>query len=267
MLRALYSAATGMQVNEFNLETIANNLANAGTTAYKRTRANFQDLYYQYIKAPGSQDAGGQITSIGLGVGLGARVSGTEVDHTQGNFLTTGQPLDVAISGQGFFRIQDPTLGQPLYTRAGNFTVNANGQIIVASSDRGRTLDPAITVPQGATNISITADGVVSALIPPNTTTTQLGQIQLANFINPQGLLQLGENLYGQTTASGTAILSTPGQNGTGQLRQGILEASNVQPVNELVDLIKTQRQFEMNSQVVQASDQMLQLIANLRRI
>lgn len=267
MLRAMHSAATGMQVNEFNLDTIANNLANAGTTAYKRTRVNFEDLYYEYLKAPGGLDAGGQRTATGVGVGMGARVASTEVDHRQGNFQTTGDPLDIVISGEGFFRITDPSLGTPIFTRAGNFSINADGQIILASADRGRTLEPAITVPQGATNISITGDGAVLAIVPPATNSQQLGQIQIANFINPQGLVQLGENLFAETDASGPPIDSTPGQNGTGQLRQGILEASNVEPVKELVDLIKTQRQFEMNSQVVQASDQMLQLVANLRRL
>lgn len=266
-LRAMQSAATGMQVNEFSLDTIANNLANAGTMAFKRTRVNFEDLFYEYLKLPGNQDAGGQITPLGIGVGLGSRVSGTELDHTQGNLLETGQPLDLAISGNGFFKVQDPATGQFLFTRSGAFSINANGQVVLASADRGRLLDPTISVPNGATNITITGDGVVSAIVPPTTTAQQLGQIQLSVFVNPQGLVQVGENLYAESAASGTFTDNTPGQNGAGTLRQGFLEASNVEPVKELINLIKTQRNFELNSQVVQASDQMLQLIANLRRI
>jgi len=266
-LRAMHSAATGMRVNEFSLDTIANNLANAGTTAFKRTRVNFEDLFYEYLKLPGNQDAAGETTPVGIGVGMGARVSGTEVDHTQGNPLETGKPLDVAIAGDGFFRVQDPNTGEPLFTRAGTFTLNANGQVVLASADRGRLLEPAISIPTEATNISITGDGVVSAIVPPSTTTQELGRIQISSFVNPQGLVQVGENLFSETAASGTPIEITPGQNGTGVLRQGFLESSNVEPVKELIGLIKTQRNFELNSQVVQASDQMLQLIANLRRI
>jgi flagellar basal-body rod protein FlgG len=265
-IRALYSAATGMQVNEFNLDTIANNLANAGTTAYKKTRTNFEDLYYQYVKPPGGVDANSLPAPIGIGTGLGARVSGTQLDFNQGNMLETGRHLDVAISGNGFFQIQDTNTGNLLYARAGNFTINSQNQMVLASADQGRLLSPGITIPQGATNIAISGTGQVSANTPPSTLVQQIGTLQLTTFINPEGLLQVGENLYAETTASGTALQANPGQNGAGLLRQGFLEASNVEPVRELVDLIRTQRNFEMNSQVVQASDQLLQLVANLRR-
>lgn len=265
-LRAMYSAATGMRVNEFNLDTIANNLANAGTTAYKKTRTNFEDLYYQYLKPPGGVDANSQPSPLGIGTGLGARVSSTQLDHTQGNLLETGRNLDLAISGNGFFQIQDQNTGGILYARAGNFTINAQNQLILSSADQGRSLSPGITIPTGATNISISGTGQVSANTPPQTTVQEIGTIQLATFINPEGLLQIGENLYAETPASGTAVPNNPGQNGSGLLRQGFLEASNTEPVRELVDLIRTQRNFEMNSQVVQASDQLMQLVANLRR-
>lgn len=263
-LRALQTAATGMESHLFNLDVIANNLANAGTTAFKRSRSNFQDLYYEQIKLPGAVDQNGQLTPIGLAAGLGSRVAGTEVDHSEGSLIQTNKPLDIAVVGDGFFQIQDGS--QILYTRAGTFTQNAEGSIVMASADRGRLLEPTITIPQDAEDIVISADGSVSVRQAGSQTLTQLGQIQTARFVNPQGLIQLGENLYGQTDASGQPQIGTPGEDGRGALRSGFLEASNVEPVRELVDLIKTQRNFELNSQVVQASDQALQLIANLRR-
>jgi flagellar basal-body rod protein FlgG len=264
-LSALHSAATGMEAYEFNLDTIANNLANAGTTAFKRSRVNFEDLFYQHFKLPGAQDANGQFTPVGIHLGLGVRTAGVETDHREGSLLETGGKLDMAIVGDGFFQLQDPN-GQIVYTRAGTFTVNADGAIVMASADIGRLMEPNITVPPGTTDISISGDGVVSVLEPPNQTPTNLGQIQTVKFVNPQGLIQLGENLYGVTDASGSPQVGTPGTEGRGQIRQGFLEASNVEPVRELIDLIKTQRNFELNSQVVQVADQLLQLVANLRR-
>ncbi len=263
-LRALHSAASGMDANAFNLDTIANNLANAGTTAFKRTRADFEDLFYEHLKLPGSEDAQGQLTPIGLSVGLGTRVAGTQVDHAQGNLVETGGELDLAIVGNGFFQIDDGT-GELLYTRAGTFTLNEQGNIVMASADRGRLLEPAITVPQDTESITITGDGQVQVKQAGSTTPTTF-QIDLANFVNPQGLVQIGENLFAESPASGSALIGTPGIEGRGTLKQGFIEASNVEPVHELVDLIKTQRNFELNSQTVQAADQMLQLIANLRR-
>ena len=264
-LRALHSAATGMEAFQFNLDSIANNLANAGTTAYKRSRVNFEDLFYQQLKLPGTQDSlSGTLVPNGTAVGLGTRVANTDLDHTQGNLLETGKPFDIAIVGDGFFQVTD---GQNIfYTRSGNFTVNADGQVVLSSADRGWLLDPAITVPTDATDISISSDGTISIMQPGQTTATNLGQIQTVRFINPQGLLQRGENLYAITESAGNPQIGNPGIEGRGALRQGFLESSNVEPVRELVDLIKTQRNFELNSQVVQAADQTLQLIANLRR-
>ena len=263
-VRALQTVATGMESHLFNLDVIANNLANAGTTAFKRSRSEFADLYYEHIKLPGAQDAEGNLSPIGLAVGLGSRVAGTAVDHSEGNLLETGEQLDIAIVGDGFFQIQDGD--EILYARAGNFTKNADGNLVMASADRGRLLEPIITIPQDATDIVITSDGSVSVRQSGSQQLTPLGQIQLARFVNPQGLIQLGDNLYGLTDASGQPELGTPGEGGRGELRPGFLEASNVEPVRELVDLIKTQRNFELNSQIVQVSDQALQLIANLRR-
>jgi flagellar basal-body rod protein FlgG len=264
LYRAMNAAASGMDAFIFNLDVIANNMANAGTTGFKRSRTNFEDLFYQYYKPPGTQDAQGNITPEGIFAGMGTRVQSTQPDFTQGSLLDTGKQLDVAITGRGFFQIQEG--GRTFYTRNGALSVNANQQVVLATANRGLLLDPPITIPPDALQIAISADGVVSVLQTGSTQLQQVGTIQIANFINPEGLLHEGDTLYSVTDASGTALLDTPGQNGLGQLRQGFLEASNTEPVKELVDLIKTQRNVELNSQVVQASDQLLQLVTNLRR-
>jgi flagellar basal-body rod protein FlgG len=253
-----------MDAMQFRLDVIANNLANAQTTAYKRSRVNFEDLYYQYYKIPGMIDQFGRPTSQGTDVGTGVRVQSTELDMTQGSLLSTGGQLDLAIAGDGFFQVNDGN--RFLYTRAGNFSINANGQIVVASADIGRPLEPAITIPQDTLQITISADGIVSVLQAGQTQLNQIGQIQLARFINPQGLMQMGQNLYSQTVGSGNPLIGIPGQDGLGTLRQNFLEASNVEPVRELVDLITTQRTFELNSQAIQVADQSWQLVNNLRR-
>jgi len=263
-IRALNSAASGMDAMQFRLDVIANNLANAQTTAFKRSRVNFEDLYYQQLKLPGLLDQIGRPTAVGTAVGLGARVQSTQIDARQGSLQDTGGTLDLAIVGDGFFQVNDGT--QFRYTRAGNFIVNANGELVLASADRGRTLEPAITIPSDAIDISITSDGNVFVLQPGQSEPTLAGQIQLVRIINPQGLVQLGENLYSDSPASGPPLQSVPGQDGLGTVRQRFLEASNVEPVRELVDLITTQRTFELNSQAIQVADQSLQLVANLRR-
>jgi len=263
-LRALYSAGTGMEAFQFNLDVIANNLANASTTGFKRGRANFEDLYYERIKNPGVQDTLGNLTPAGIEVGLGTRVASTTSDFNEGNLVQTEEQFDLAIVGDGFFQIEDGT--EILYTRAGNFTVNADGSLVLASADRGRFLEPQITVPPDAVEVSINSEGFVVAQIAGQQEMTQLGQIELVRFINNQGLLHRGENLFSATEASGPPLVGTPGQEGRGQIRQGFLEQSNVEPVRELVSLITTQRNFELNTQIVQAADQMLQLTANLRR-
>lgn len=264
-IQTLYTAATGMEALETKLEVIANNLANVNTTAFKRDRANFEDLFYRQDVLPGAQDSAGQFTPTGVYTGLGTRVSSTQTDYQQGAFEHTGKQLDVAIEGDGFFQVTDPS-GEILYSRAGNFSINANGQLTMGSASIGRLLEPPITIPQDATDISISAEGIVEVRQPGTPNLTQVGQIQLAKFINPDGLMKLGDNLYRETVASSTATLENPGTNGTGFLRQNSLESSNVEPVQELIDLITTQRSFELNSQAVQAGDQILQLVANLRR-
>ena len=263
-IRAMHSAASGMEAYQFNLDVIANNLANAGTTAFKRSRANFEDLFYEHVRLPGTQDAQSQLTPLGIEVGLGTRVSSTAVDHRNGSLLETGQELDVAIVGDGFFQVNDGDV--TLYTRAGTFSVNADGQLVMASADRGRLLEPALSIPPEATEISINASGAVQVRVPGSPDLQDVGQLELARFANPQGLIQEGENLFAESAASGTPLTGTPGEEGRGTLRQRFLEASNVEPVRELVELIKTQRHFELSSQAVQAADQMLQLVANLRR-
>ncbi len=263
-LRALNSAGTGMEAYQFNLDVLANNLANAGTTGFKRGRANFEDLIYQRLKNPGVQDSLGNLTPTGVEVGLGTRVASTVNDFTQGSTLQTENQYDLAIAGDGYFQIQDGN--EILYTRAGNFTVNPDGNLVLASADRGRFLEPQITVPPDALNVSINSEGFVVAQIAGQAEQTQLGQIELVRFINNQGLLHRGENLFSVTEASGAPLVGTPGQEGRGLIQQGYLEASNVEPVRELVELIKTQRNFELNTQVIQAADQMLQQTANMRR-
>ncbi len=264
-VQTLYTAATGMESLETKLNVIANNLANVNTTGFKRDRANFEDLFYRHEVLPGALDNAGNPTPTGVSIGLGSRVSSIQSDFGQGAFQQSGGPLDIAIEGNGFFQVVDPS-GEILYTRAGNFSTNANNQIVMSSAGTGRLLEPAITIPNDMTGIVIGSDGRVSVKQAGSPNLTELGQINLAVFTNPDGLLKLGENLYGQTDASGTAQLFIPGQNGAGQVRQNMLEASNVEPVQELIDLITTQRSFELNAQTVQAGDQILQLIANLRR-
>ncbi|MCA9069204.1 MAG: flagellar basal-body rod protein FlgG [Planctomycetaceae bacterium] len=263
-LQALHTAATGMEAYQFKLDNTANNLANAGTTAFKRQRVNFEDLFYQHYKLPGAQDAQGNLTPTGVALGLGTRVQSTAVEHTQGSLIETNQQFDVAIEGDGFFQVQDGN--ETLYTRAGNFTINDQGQLVLQSANKGRLTNPPISIPNTYDRIQITSDGNVNAFIGDQDTPTNLGTITTARFINPQGLIQRGENLYAVSAASGDPSLGTPGEDGRGMLIQGFLEASNVEPVRELVDLIKTQRNFELNSQVLQAADQTLQLVANLRR-
>ncbi|MBN2476194.1 MAG: flagellar basal-body rod protein FlgG [Pirellulales bacterium] len=264
-IQALYSAATGMSAMETKLDVVANNLANMQTTGFKKGRANFEDLIYRHERLPGAEDSAGQYTPTGISIGLGTRVSSIQGDFEQGPFLLTGEQLDVAIQGAGFFQVADPN-GDIYYTRAGNFSLNANGDIVMGSAGIGRLLEPPITLPTDATDISISPEGVVSVRVPGDTSLSQVGQIELAHFVNPEGLLRLGENLFSETDASGSALLANPGQDGLGTLQQNALESSNVDPVEELIGLITTQRAFELNSKAIQVGDEMLQLVANLKR-
>ena len=263
-LQSLYTAATGMQAMETKLDVIANNLANSSTTAFKRDRANFEDLFYRQYRLPGSEDADANITATGIDVGLGVRVSSTQADFEVGAFQNTGNELDIAIEGDGFFEVTGPA-GELLYTRAGNLNRNANGELVVGSANIGYRLNPPITIPQEATGIVIANTGEVSFSQSGQTDYTQAGVIQLATFINPDGMLKLGDNLFQPTEASGPVTNVNPGQPGVGFLAQGFLEASNVNATTELIDLINTQRSFELNSQVIRAGDEIMALIANLR--
>ena len=264
-VQTLYTAATGMEALETKLDVIANNMANINTTGFKKDRANFEDLFYRHQRLPGTIDSDGNLTSTGIEVGLGTRVSSTQTNHTQGAMQATENPLDLAIEGDGFFRVA--TGSDQFYTRAGNFGINANGDLVLGSAHRGWVLDPPINIPEEAIEVTVSNDGQVQFRTSGQNTLTTAGQLQIATFINPDGLLKMGDNLYQETEASGAAVLGNPGDPGYGVLAQGALEASNVEPVQELIDLITTQRAFELNSQVVQAGDQIMQIAANLRRL
>lgn len=266
-ITALHSAATGLSALSTNLDIIANNLANVNTTAFKAQRANFEDLMYQQKALPGVENASGDQRPGGLQVGMGTKISNTQYDFATGSPIVTDRQLDLFIQGQGFFQVTTLAEGGSSvgYTRAGNFFRNSNGEMVLGNAD-GLKLDPAITVPQDATQIDVTADGTVYAHVPGSTTPTNLGRLQLANFVNPQGLKSAGGNVYMETAASGPPIQGNPGDSNFGTIQQNALESSNVDPVRELVSLIKTQRAFEMNSQTIQSADQALQVVSNLRR-
>jgi flagellar basal-body rod protein FlgG len=266
-ITALYSAATGLRALSTDIDVIANNLSNAETTAFKSSRVNFEDLFYQTLKEPGTTSGNGDISPSGIYVGLGTNISNTQLDLTQGSLENTGRDLDVGIQGNGFFRVKVlSTLGDgTAYTRNGNFFVNNAGQLVVGMGD-GYTLIPPITIPTGVTSITISQDGVITGLKPGATNPSQIGQITINQFVNPQGLNLLGGSLYQETQSSGPPITSNPGDQGSGELLQNFLESSNVDPVTELVTLIQVQRAFELNSQSIQTADQALQTITNLRR-
>jgi flagellar basal-body rod protein FlgG len=260
MIRSLYIAKTGLDAQQTQLDVVANNLANVGTTGFKRSRAVFEDLMYQNLRQVGGQTSDQTRLPSGLQVGTGVRVVATERIHAQGNLTKTDNPKDVAIQGNGFFQVLMPD-GTTSYTRDGSFQGDANGQLVTAS---GYPVQPAITIPQNATSLTIGRDGIVSVTQAGSTATTQIGQLQLATFLNPTGLQSLGENLYAETDASGAPNQTNPAVNGAGTLSQGYIESSNVNVVEELVNMIATQRAYEINSKAVQTSDQMLQRLAQL---
>jgi flagellar basal-body rod protein FlgG len=263
MIRAMYSAASGMTAQQLNVDNIANNLANANTAGYKARRAQFQDLLYQTIVQPGA-NAGQQTTvPAGLQLGLGTRAASNEIILTQGTFNQTGNPLDVAIQGNGFFQVLQPS-GTVAYTRDGSFQMDKAGVIVDAS---GNPLQPQITIPPTAQSVTIAADGTVSYTTPGQTNAQQAGQIQLAEFQNPAGLNSIGQNLYQPTDASGEAVVAAPGgTQGLGTLMQGYTEQSNVSIVDEFINLIVAQRAYEANSKVVKAADEMYQQVNNLKQ-
>ncbi len=262
MIRALYTAASGMSAQQANLDTVANNLANSATAGFRRRRLQFEDMIYQNMITPGSPQSQ-QTTSAGLQIGLGTRSAATEMIMTQGDFNQTGNNLDVAIQGAGFFQVSRPD-GTIAFTRSGNFHRNNQGTMVTAEGD---TVLPAITIPSNATDITISSYGVVSATIPGQSTPAQLGTIQLATFANPGGLNSIGGNLFEQTASSGNPITDNPGGNtGMGTLQQGYLENSNVDVVEEFVQMILAQRAYESNSKVVHVADDMYSQINNMIR-
>jgi flagellar basal-body rod protein FlgG len=255
MNAALWAAKTGLDAQQTEMAVISNNLANVNTTGFKQDRAVFEDLLYQNQTQAGANTSQTTESPSGMSIGTGVRVVATEKDYSQGSLTQTGNPLDVAIQGQGFFQIQMPD-GTVAYTRDGTFQTNAQGQLVTSS---GYLVQPGITIPQGAQSVTIGTDGTVSVTLAGQSAPTQVGQIQLANFINPPGLQPIGQNLLVQSAASGSPQTGSPATNGLGSLTQGELESSNVNVVEELVNMIQTQRAYEMNSKAINTVDQMLQ--------
>ena len=255
MFRALNTAATGMEAQQTRIDVTANNMSNVNTTGFKRGRAEFQDLLYQTQRTPGGQTSDGATLPTGVQIGLGTRLVGTMQSHTQGNLQETGGALDLAIEGQGFFQVRRPT-GDLAYTRAGNLKVDAQGQLVTVD---GLATEPQITLPANTRNVTISADGLVSVTVAGDANAQEVGQIQLANFANPSGLEALGRSLWQPSTASGQPLVANPGQEGLGQVSQGFLEGSNVEVVTETIDLITSQRAYEVNQKVIEAADEMLQ--------
>ncbi len=257
--RALWVAKTGLDAQQTRMAVISNNLANVNTTGYKKSRAVFEDLIYQNVRQVGAQSTQNTQLPSGLQLGTGVKTVATEKQHTQGNIQQTENSLDVAISGRGFLQILMPS-GEINYTRDGSFRLDSTGQIVTSS---GFTLEPPITVPQDAIagSLTIGRDGTVTVLQPGSTTPAQLGQIQLADFVNATGLEPIGENLFRESVASGAPVIGTPGELEFGTLNQGALETSNVNVVEELVNMIETQRAYEMNSKAISTTDQMLSFV------
>ena len=262
MIRSLYTAATGMIAQQTQIDTTSNNISNVNTIGYKKQRAEFADLMYQVMEYAGTATSGTSVSPTGIEVGLGVRPTAIAKIFTQGNFKETGNPLDMAITGNGFIQIQLPD-GTTGYTRNGSFKLDNEGNVV--NSDGYRLL-PEIVIPEDATQISIGVDGIVSVLQAGATEMTQVGQIELANFVNPAGLHSLGDNNFINTASSGDPINSIPGLNGLGQTRQQFVEMSNVQLVEEMTDLITGQRAYEANSKAIVTSDEMLQTVNGLKR-
>jgi flagellar basal-body rod protein FlgG len=261
-MQALSIAASGMQAQQLNVDVISHNIANMNTTSYKRQRAEFSDMLYQNLERPGATASStGAILPMGIQLGVGVRADAVARIDEQGGMSQTNNPYDMAVNGRGFFQVTLPS-GQTGYTRAGNFAVNADGQLVTSE---GYPLDPAITVPPEATAVQVTRDGVVEATVASSTTPQQLGQLTLASFINPQGLEAIGDNMFLETPASGSPTTATPGSPGLGTVMQGYLELSNVNAVEEISSLIVAQRAYEMNARVITAADEMLQATTQLR--
>ncbi len=261
MLRSLYTAATGMEAQQLKMDVIANNLANTNTTGFKKVRAEFEDLLSETIRGGEAPDPRGGANPTPLQCGLGVRTSSTARNFSQGDLINTSNPLDLAVQGGGFFRIQRPS-GDYGYTRAGNFRADATGRVVTGD---GFAVDPEITLPADTIQVTVKGDGTVWATGSASNTPQQVGQIQLYTFPNPSGLEAVGGNLLVQSPASGDPTATNPGEGGSGTLAQGYLEGANVRAVDEMVDMISTQRAYELNSNVIKTADQMLQRVTNLR--
>lgn len=259
MITALRTAATGMHAQQTNVDVISNNLANVNTTGYKGARVAFNDLVYQNNSVAGAESSSsGTVLPTGSQVGLGVRVNSVYKIHNQGDMIKTDSPFDIAVQGEGFFKINMPS-GDTAYTRDGSFQLDGNGSFV---NSLGYQLDPAISVPQGATNLTISSTGVVNAQV--NGSSTNLGQITISSFTNPAGLESLGDNLFRETNASGSSTDGTPGDSGYGTLLQGFLEGSNVDSVSAVTDLITAQRAYELNSKVITTADQMMERVSQI---
>jgi len=259
-MRSLWTATTGMSAQTLNIDVISNNLANVSTTGFKRSRADFQDLLYQIMEVPGSPTSDETQSPTGIQVGLGVKTAGVTKNFTTGDLIQTENELDVAIEGDGFFQVDMPN-GNTGYTRAGTFRLDGDGRMVTSD---GYVLQPEITIPEDATEVTISESGVVSALLGDETESTELGNLDIAKFVNPAGLLAVGRNLFRETESSGAAAVGTPGEEGYGTLLQGYYENSNVNMVEELAHLITSQRAYEINSRVVSTSDEMMQTVTNL---
>jgi flagellar basal-body rod protein FlgG len=262
MIKAMSTAATGMVAQQTNIDNIANNLANVNTTGFKKGRVEFQDILYQNFRRAGTATAIGTTVPVSLDVGYGTRPVATTREFSPGSVTLTQNPTDLAIAGNGFFQVRMPD-GTTGYTRDGSFKLSADGQVVTAD---GFVMTPEVTVPQDATDLAVGLDGQVSVLVVGSDTPQQIGQVELARFVNPAGLSAVGHNLYLETVASGAPITGTPGGNGLGAIDQGQLETSNVSVVDEMVNMIMAQRAYEINSKVITASDEMSQTINNLKR-
>lgn len=262
MLRSLWIAASGMHSQQMHIDVCANNLANANTAGFKRSRIDFQDLMYQTLKLPGTEAGGGGVIPTGMYLGQGCRPVAIQKIFVQGDYQQTGNELDLAIEGGGFFQVTMPD-GETAYTRAGALKKDSDGRI--CTSD-GYLMDPGITIPEDAIKVSVEADGTVSVLQAGESSPTQIGTIELATFVNPAGLIPQGKNLYLESDASGSPITGTPGSDGLGTIAQGYLEMSNVSVVEEMVHMIVGQRAYEINSKAIQTADEMLQMANNLKR-
>ncbi|MFQ5691990.1 MAG: flagellar basal-body rod protein FlgG [Nitrospinota bacterium] len=262
MIRALWTAASGMAAQQFNIDIISNNLANVNTVGFKKGRGDFQDLLYQTIRPAGLSSSSGTEIPTGIQIGHGVRPVAVQKLFFTGSFSKTDNPLDLLIEGKGFFSVTLPN-GDTAYTRAGSFKLDSKGRVVTSD---GYPLEPEITIPSDTTTFTVGSDGTVSALTAGQTTPNEIGQITLVNFPNPPGLSAIGRNLYMPTVASGDPVTGTPGEEGLGTIDQGSLEMSNVNVVDEMVNMISSQRAYELNSRVIQAADDMLQIANNVKR-